>query len=151
MRNATLSKERLWHRYFPVSIIKFFKNTFLYRKISRRLLLHFCLNCFQSFGVFLVRFWSSIKKCFFHSLWGYFERIYFFICWFLIHWVIIAILFLTIYLLWELGLTFKLIFKTTCLLWVKKERTVFSVLLFFHLYCLLCPRFKSRVTIFFAA
>ena len=86
----------------------FFRNTFFTEKSQG--------DCFCIFFFF---FWSSIKKCFFISLSGYFERLCFFICWYLIHGVITAICFWQYIFIVRTGARFKVIFKTTCLLWVK--------------------------------
>ena len=66
------------------------------------------------------------------------------VCWFLIHWVIIAICFWQYIFSENCGLLLSWYFKTTCLLWLKEEKTVFLFLLVFRFYCLLHPQFQSR-------
>ena len=114
------------HRCFPLHIKKFLRTPFLQKNLREagRLLLHFYLNCFQeTFWIFLAHFWSSVDKCFF-------------VCWFLIHQVIIAICFWQYVFSENWGSALSLFFKITCLLWVKEERTDFFFSLFFRFYCL---------------
>ena len=111
---------------------------FFYRKISGRLLLHFSIDLL----IFLPLFWSSIKKCFFNSLINRIISRNYADCLLIFntqsHY---CYLLLTIYLYSK---NWGLIFKITCLLWVKEERTVFFFLLFFCFYCLLPLRFQSE-------
>ena len=89
LEECNFIKKRLRRRCFHVIIMKLFLRTPFLQNNLRETASKFLLKLFLIYFLFLLaRFWSSVN-----SLSGYFERLCFFVGWFLTHWVIIAICF----------------------------------------------------------